>query len=82
MSTNMDEKKLIALLPGITSAVVDLISARDGMTEDEAIRSLYSSELYQNLENEETKVWQFSTETLYSLYRQEKRYGKIEYPEY
>lgn len=52
------------------------------MTEDEAIRNLYSSELYQDLENEETKVWQFSTETLYSLYRQEKRYGKIEYPEY
>lgn len=77
----MDEKKLIALLPEITSAVVDFISSRDGMTEDEAIRSLYSSKLYQDLENEETKVWQFSTETLYSLYRQEKKTGKIEYPE-
>lgn len=42
------------------------------MTEDEAIRCLYSSELYRDLENEETKVWQFSTETLYSLYKQEK----------
>lgn len=77
----MDEKKLIALLPEITSAVVDFISSRDGMTEDEAIRSLYSSKLYQDLENEETKVWQFSTETLYSLYRQEKKTGEIEYPE-
>ncbi|MBR1742399.1 MAG: hypothetical protein IJ733_11160 [Lachnospiraceae bacterium] len=77
----MDGKKLIALLPEITSEVVDFISSRDEMTEDEAIRNLYSSKLYQDLENEETKVWQFSTETLYSLYIQEKKTGKIEYPE-
>ena len=77
----MDGKKLIALLPEITSEVVDFISSRDEMTEDEAIRNLYSSKLYQDLENEETKVWQFSTETLYSLYIQEKETGKIEYPE-
>ena len=78
----MDDKKLVALLPEITSAVVDVISNRVGKTEDEAIQCLYSSMLYRDLEKEETKVWQFSTETLYSLYQQEKAAGVIDYPEY
>lgn len=78
----MSGGKLVALLPEITSAIVDVISQRDGITEDEAIRDFYFSKLYQDLENEETKVWQYSTETLYSLYQQEKKNGMIEYPEY
>ena len=78
----MDEKKLIAMLPGITSAVVDLIIERDGMSENDAMRDLYTSMLYQDLENEETKVWHYSTETLYALYKQEKEVGTIVYPEY
>ena len=76
----MDEKKLVALLPEITAAVVDVLSDREGLSEDEAIRRLYSSKLYRDLENEETKVWHFSTETLYALLQQEKN-GGITYPE-
>jgi len=42
---------------------------------------LYNSKLYAILEQEETKVWQYSTEMLYSLFEQEEEMGKVEFPD-
>ena len=33
------------------------------------------------LEQEDTKVWQYSTDMLYSLLEQEERTGEIEFPD-
>jgi hypothetical protein len=38
--------------------------------------------LYAALEIEEMKVWQYSKEKLYELYRQEKSEGELIIPEY
>ena len=47
----------------------------------EAIKKLYASKLYATLENEETKVWQYSTQMLYALLEQEEKNGDIQFPD-
>lgn len=44
-------------------------------------RPSHNSKLYAILEQEETKVWQYSTEMLYSLFKQEEETGKVEFPD-
>ncbi|MDR0307020.1 MAG: hypothetical protein LBI42_09325 [Chitinispirillales bacterium] len=78
----MDKEKFNTILPVITAHLVDKISTSENMPEDEAIENLYASELYVFLENERTKVWQYSTQKLYDLYKCEKSNGKLELPEY
>ena len=78
----MDKGKFDALLPILTAHLADRISTAGNLSEDEAIERLYATELYVSLENEKTKVWQYSTEMLYELYQSEKTTGKLELPEY
>ena len=56
----MDDNQLAALLPFMVSAIADKIAVYYQVSEDEAIRRLYDSELYAMLEQEKTKVWHFS----------------------
>jgi len=42
---------------------------------------LYASELYRQLEREETKLWHLSIPTLYEMWLEEKESGHITYPE-
>ena len=78
----MDKYKFDAILPIISAHLIDRIMKGSNLTEDEAVSQLYESQLYVELENEETKVWQYSTEKLYDLYKNEKADGKLELPEY
>ena len=78
----MDENKLIGILPMITSALAAKISESENISEDEAISKLYKSKLYNMLENESTKVWQFSVTKLFDLYQEEMATGAIDFPEY
>ena len=78
----MDKRKFDAIFPIITAHFVDRILTENNLTEDEAIAQLYSSQLYSELENEETKLWQYSIEKLYDLYKNEKITEKLELPEY
>ena len=45
----MSEQQLTALLPGITASLATLISERDGLDEDSALRELYASRRYKSL---------------------------------
>ena len=47
----------------------------------DAIILLYSSNLYEMLEKEETKVWQYSTEKLFELFLEKRNNGKITFPQ-
>jgi hypothetical protein len=78
----MDKAKFDAVFPVIASALADKIAKESNIPEDKAIEELYASQLYSALENEETKVWQYSTEKLYDLYKIEKETGRLELPEY
>lgn len=77
----MGQEQFNAIMPVISADVVSMIAARRGIPEKEAIKLLYSSQLYAALEKEETKVWQYSTPMLYSLLEQEWNSGSIRYPD-
>lgn len=78
----MDRDKFSAILPMITAAVVNKIAVIYQLDENEAIEMLYSTQLYSFLEDEKTKVWQYSTDKLFDLYRMEVETGTLELPDY
>ena len=49
--------------------------------ELDGLRKLYASNLYELMEREETKIWQYSTEKLYELFLEESSTGKISFPQ-
>lgn len=77
----MGQEQFAAIMPVISSDLVAMIASKQGISEEEAIKKLYSSKLYAALEQEETKVWQYSTNMLYSLYEQEQNTGDIQFPD-
>ena len=76
----MEKAKFAAILPFICADLANMISEEENITE-EAISSLYASDLYAQLEKEETKLWQYSTPMLYQMYRKSIETGKIQYPD-
>ncbi len=77
----MSKDKFDAIMPIISSDLVSLISKKQDISESEALEQLYSTKLYATLEKEESKVWQYSTEMLYSLFIQEKETGELTFPD-
>ena len=77
----MEKAKFTAILPFICADLANMISKEENISEEEAISSLYTSDLYAQLEKEETKLWHLSPKALYELYAEEKATGKITYPE-
>lgn len=76
----MDAKKYETILPIITAELTNYIMQADSLDEDEAINRLYNTKLYELLEDEATKVWQYSTQMLLELYKREKE-GQLILPE-
>lgn len=77
----MSQDKFLAIMPYICSDLVWMIINKQGISEEEAIKKLYCSKLYALLEQEETKVWQYSTQMLYILLEQEEKTGDISFPD-
>ena len=77
----MNQEQFIAIMPYICADLVAMISNKQGISDYDAIHKLYSSKLYALLEKEETKVWQYSTDMLYSLLLQEEKTGSISFPD-
>jgi len=78
----MDKSKFDAIFPIITSHLADMIAKENNLSEEDAITELYNTGLYAAMEEEETKVWQYSTEKLYDIFLNERKSGKLELPEY
>ena len=77
----MSKEQFEALIPYISADLIKLIADKENISHDEAILRLYSSKLYELLEDEETKVWQYSSEMLYALLKQEEETGTIVFPD-
>ena len=77
----MGQEQFDAIMPYISSDLVAMISEKQNISAEEAIEKLYNSKLYAALEIEETKVWQYSTQMLYSLFEQEIMFGSIQFPD-
>lgn len=77
----MGQEQFHAIMPYITADLVAMITKMQNMTEAAAITTLYNSGLYAMLEQEGTKLWQYSTNMLYSLLEQEVKNGNIVFPD-
>jgi len=77
----MDKTKFDAVFPIICSSLAEKIASELNLSEEDAVKKLYSSRLYELMEREETKVWQYSTEKLFELYLEESSSGKISFPQ-
>ena len=77
----MGQEQFAAMMPYISADLVAMIANKQNITNEETITKLYASKLYEALENEETKVWQYSTQMLYSLFEQEEKTGTIQFPD-
>ncbi|MBQ3538054.1 MAG: hypothetical protein IJA39_05680 [Clostridia bacterium] len=77
----MNQEQFGALMPYISADLVAFISAKRNIPHEEAMIKLYSSKLYEYLEQEETKVWHYSTQMLYLLLEQEETTGTIQFPD-
>lgn len=60
----MGQDQFAAIMPYISTDLVGMIAKKNKISENDAITKLYNSKLYAILEQEETKVWQYSTEML------------------
>lgn len=77
----MGQEQFNTLMPMIAADLVRLIVEKEGISEEAAIRMLYSSQLFAALEQESTKVWHYSTPMLYELLKQEVSTGKLSFPD-
>lgn len=77
----MGQEQFAAIMPYISADLVDMIAKKQGISESDALSKLYSSKLYASLEKEDTKVWQYSTDMLYSLFEREEKSGILSFPD-
>lgn len=77
----MSEKGIKGMLELIVPRLLRMIMEKQLLTEKEALTQLYVSDLYRQLEREETKLWHLSIPTLYEMWLEEKESGHITYPE-
>ena len=77
----MGQEQFSAIMPYISADLVAMIMEKKKISEEEAINKLYSSKLYASLEQEETKVWHYSTEMLYHIFEEEEKNGILRFPD-
>lgn len=70
-----------SMLELIVPRLAQMIISDQNISEKDAFTRLYRSELYKQLEREETKLWHLSVPTLYEMWYEEQRTGQITYPE-
>lgn len=76
----MDKDKFSTLMAVMTPDIINKIMEKYGLDENKAMALFHKSEVYKALENEDTKVWQYSSEMIVELFDREMN-GKLEFPE-
>ena len=77
----MCDKRHSALLTVVVPMVIGEIVKAYGLDEKTATERFYASRVYDELSDEERKLWHYSPRVLFSLYDEEVRTGAITYPE-
>ena len=77
----MNKEQFNSVFSIIVADLIKTIIKEKNLSEEDAIEYLYLSKVYKLLENEKTKVWQYSTPLLYSLLEREKKQGVFSLPE-
>ena len=77
----MDKKKFESMLILIVPAVIKLIVENSNLDEIAAADLFYNSMVYEKLEQEDTKLWHLSPLTIFNMFDEEQKTGKVTYPE-
>ena len=70
-----------SILPLKVEGIVELLIEERKMSLEDALEYLYSSQLYALLEQEETKMWYYSSKMLVYLLENEKNTGILKLPQ-
>ena len=57
MTRSINQSNLYLLLPSKICWMTDMLTDEKGISITEAIKEIYSSNIYKQLETEETKLW-------------------------
>ena len=79
--TQQEQRQFTATMQIIVPQVIDRMVKEYGMEAGNAMRELYTSQLYADLERESSKLWHLSPLALAELWHCEKTTGHIPYPE-
>lgn len=77
----MNENQFNSLLALIVPQIVAKIVENSNISDIDATNKFYSSRLYSELANEESKLWHYSPLLLYTMYQDELLTGTYYYPE-
>jgi hypothetical protein len=75
------DKNIAPVIAMITPGIIELLMHNRRLSLYDASEVLYNSQLYQALEDEQTKVWRLGYPLLYDLLEEELSTGKITFPE-
>ena len=78
---NIKMSEFESLLPFKVEGIVEQLIEGRKMSLQDALKYLYSSQLYALLEREETKMWYYSPQMLLHLLDNEKNTGKLTLPQ-
>lgn len=67
MQLEVNQQNLYHFLPGKVANVAAIIAEQDHCTVLEAMRMFYASRVYQELEQEDTKLWHLGAVALWEL---------------
>ncbi len=68
---DVNQKNLYLLLPSKISWLADMLVENKGYSVVDAIKKIYSSNLYQKLQDEKTKMWHLGPVALYEELEEE-----------
>jgi len=77
----MNENQFSAMLALIVPPIIKEIAKNSNIGEDKIISRFYRSRLYKELSLENSKLWHYSSMTLYTMYQDELLTGDYAYPE-
>lgn len=72
MNLTINQSNLYLLLPSKMGWLASMLANDDGISVVDAIKKLYSSEMYKKLENESSKAWHLGPVALYEEFMEKK----------
>lgn len=74
---NNDVGSIIFTICCKVQSIITMIKEHFNINYSEAMAMFYKSKVYKSLENEETKMWYFSSNALFNMLLEEKETGKF-----
>jgi len=71
-----------SLIPYKILEIIPLIIGSNQLNYINSLNYLYTSKLYNSLSDESTKLWHLSAEKLFEMLEDEKKHGKLQFPDF